>query len=63
VFAIIEYKQNMLRADSASDGLRRNLAAELQADAILTDRSTEVIPLGDETLGGDVAPFADLESS
>ena len=38
-------------------------AAELQADAILTDRSTEVIPLGDETLGGDVAPFADLESS
>jgi uncharacterized protein len=30
-------------------------AAETQEDAVLTDRSTEVIPIGDEMYGGDDA--------
>jgi uncharacterized protein YlxP (DUF503 family) len=34
-------------------------AAELQEDAVLTDRSTEVIPLGDEAFGDSASRFAD----
>jgi len=53
VFGVSVVSSEAAVCDSVLEQVAR--AAETQEDAVLTDRSTEVIPIGDEMFGGDDA--------
>lgn len=53
VFGVSVVSSDAATCDSVLEQVARS--AELQEDAVLTDRATELIPVGDELYGGDDA--------